>query len=84
MLCKLALHNVKRAIKKLENMELLAVEHDYNVMISETRAPPFLELHKNCSISIKGSEDNEVDSVSLQSAHEEFITKIESLNQLLG
>jgi len=81
---KSALRNVKRAMKELEDMELLAVENDYNGMLSAIRVPPFTEIRKNCSVLIKGSEDNEADFASLQSAYKEFITQIEALNSNAG
>merc|ERR1712232_1097800 len=81
---KAALRNVKRAMKELEEMELLAVENDYNGVLSAIRVPPFTEIRKNCSILIKGSEDNEDDYASLQNAYKEFITSIEALNNAAG
>ena len=81
---KSALRNVKRSMKELEDMELLAVENDYSGILSAIRMPPFSEVRKNCSVLVKGSEDNEGDYASLQSAYKEFITSIEALNNYAG
>ena len=81
---KAALRTVKRALRELEDMELLAVENDYKGMQAAIRVPPFTEIRRNCSILVKGSEDNEADYEALQAAYKSFITQIEALDSAAG
>lgn len=74
-----ALRIVKRSLKELQNVELLAVENDYGAVKQSLRVPPFTELRKNCSTLINGGSDGP-EKENLESLYGQFIKSIEALD----
>ena len=77
------LRNVKRAQKQLDTLELYVVNEQYVSLQQAIRNPPLGEIHKACSILVRGGEDGP-DAEKLLSSYQQFIGSFEQLDRRAG